>query len=598
MSVAARMAGIPEGGLGDKRLIQALSMGKDNMQELVAIANGAPPKNGIDSMYATMALNILGPALKAQKAQQAQQQPKQPSVKDQVVADAADTGIAALPAENVMTEKAMAAGGIVAFEEGGRVPRYNGEFGSFVMPPRTDPMYDQVIEGFRQAVPGIIAKQRRGEKLAPNEQQVLSVLKDTGMLPFPYSIGMAESAAPARPVSAAQQAPAPTAAAQQPPAGAGPEVPPAADKQQTPGGLPSAKLPAYPSFAPRYEKAASEYETAAGQLESPLTAAKRVLTSPEYAGILGPSEQDIRASFSPQLGTARKMYSQSEEEALAKIQQREAGLGALREEQRKLLGETKEEAEQSASRGRGEALMQLASTLVSTPINNPNFQKGMATFTSTLKDVRKDLDGARKEYRTGLAKLAEAQELQRIGQFEKASAEFREGQKLVMDVEGKLSSALLAGQASRTQAAVSLGGTEAQRALDSLNKKTQFTLQGIASDQQRADTVFKGEVDIKQYELLAGARAGAANRFTYEEARTKARTEMPFDAFQTKWVTSGESKRTGRPLPTQEDYDRALDALARSILARNEAYYSGTTAAPSGGGAALDPNQFTVREKK
>ena len=44
MSALARMAGIQEGGIGDKRLIQAISMGKDNMQQLVAIANGAPPQ--------------------------------------------------------------------------------------------------------------------------------------------------------------------------------------------------------------------------------------------------------------------------------------------------------------------------------------------------------------------------------------------------------------------------------------------------------------------------------------------------------------------------------------------------------------------------
>jgi hypothetical protein len=576
------------------KLQTALSM---RTQDLMAIANGAQPKYGVDSLTAVMALQIKGPAEKAARAQQAAQQPKPPTVKDQVVAQASDMGggITNLPAENVMTEQAMAAGGIVAFQSGGEIEdltkelaeleRQKREQRSSVGTFRTPAPYATQVATQAAVLDAKIADIRRRLQLAQNRSSFIAernAMREQGITP-------AEFGTPPD-VLQAQQA----QQGQQPQQGQQGQ-----QGQQAPGGLPSAKLPAYPSFAPQFAKLASDYETAAGQLETPAAAANRVLTSPDYAKLLGPSSADVTAAFNPLESTIRGTFPQSEAEALAKIQQREAGLGALREEQRTQLEASKQEAEKSANVGKGEALLTLAGTLVSTPLSSPRFQEGIGNFTGMLRTVRKDLDSARKEYRTGIAKIAEATELQKIGQGERAEARFMEGQKMLADVQGKVVTAQLASQSSQAQAAISLGGAEAQREAAKLDKKTQLTLSGIASDQQRAEAVFKGGVDLQQYQLLAGSRLGAAgNRFTYEEARTKARTELPFDAFQTEWVKSGESKRTGRAMPTLDDYDRALDGLARSILARNEAYYSGTTAAPSGGGAALDPNQFTVREKK
>ena len=62
--------------------------------------------------------------------QQAMQQAQQPSVKDQLLAEqqaeqAQMGGIASLPAPN-MESVDMASGGIIAFDQGGGVPRYNG----------------------------------------------------------------------------------------------------------------------------------------------------------------------------------------------------------------------------------------------------------------------------------------------------------------------------------------------------------------------------------------------------------------------------------------------------------------------------------------
>jgi hypothetical protein len=70
------------------------------------------------------------------ESQQAQMAP-QPKVADQALASMAaepmpeEVGIGALPAKNL---EGMAAGGIVAFDEGGEVPRFNGTAGSFVGP--------------------------------------------------------------------------------------------------------------------------------------------------------------------------------------------------------------------------------------------------------------------------------------------------------------------------------------------------------------------------------------------------------------------------------------------------------------------------------
>lgn len=70
----------------------------------------------------------------AVKGAQAQQQAQQPSVKDQLMLqDAQEAGLAALPAPN-MESMDMAGGGIIAFEQGGDVPRYNGQYENYIDP--------------------------------------------------------------------------------------------------------------------------------------------------------------------------------------------------------------------------------------------------------------------------------------------------------------------------------------------------------------------------------------------------------------------------------------------------------------------------------
>lgn len=101
-----------------------------------------------DPYVVSMALSIANTKKQAMIAQQGQAgQQQMPTVVDQDIAEIApqtpapamgtaqlpeDTGIAQLPAQNI---QGMAEGGIVAFGDGGEVPRFNGETGSVVPRP-------------------------------------------------------------------------------------------------------------------------------------------------------------------------------------------------------------------------------------------------------------------------------------------------------------------------------------------------------------------------------------------------------------------------------------------------------------------------------
>lgn len=101
-----------------------------------------------------------------------------------------DVGIGQLPAPNIAK---MAGGGIVAFGDGGEVPRYNGMGGSFVGPAMT---FQQFL-----ASQGITPSEFANAM--PNQQQTLrEAFKSTGM-GAPSGAAPAAPAAPATPAAAA-----------------------------------------------------------------------------------------------------------------------------------------------------------------------------------------------------------------------------------------------------------------------------------------------------------------------------------------------------------------------------------------------------------
>jgi hypothetical protein len=106
---------------------------------------------------------------------QAQQQAQQPSIKEQLLAE--QSGLAALPAPN-MESMDMAAGGIIAFEDGGEVPRYNGTEEEQLIRDRQrrqSDMWKRAREEnekslwntlFGKGLPGLVEKQKKEEILA------------------------------------------------------------------------------------------------------------------------------------------------------------------------------------------------------------------------------------------------------------------------------------------------------------------------------------------------------------------------------------------------------------------------------------------------
>lgn len=122
--------------------------------------------------------------IRAAGTQQRAPQQAQPSVADQMVAGA-EPGVAGLPVrDDMFNEQAMAAGGIVAFDEGGDVKHYDGTTGSRVIGGTgiaplnrytdTTGIADQIQAGLDYAKRQILAKQRAGLMLTKDETDFLT----------------------------------------------------------------------------------------------------------------------------------------------------------------------------------------------------------------------------------------------------------------------------------------------------------------------------------------------------------------------------------------------------------------------------------------
>jgi hypothetical protein len=131
---------------------------------------------------------------------QAQGEAHQPSIKDKLLAENAaqqmpeDVGIGQLPAPN-MESMNMAGGGIIAFDDGGEVPRFNGSQGSTPKIPSLDGM--KPMNGSQLEIPKTAEERLRLEKelieklnkqrvqTSPAAQQVYA----TGKTPAPLNNG-------------------------------------------------------------------------------------------------------------------------------------------------------------------------------------------------------------------------------------------------------------------------------------------------------------------------------------------------------------------------------------------------------------------------
>ncbi len=156
-----------------------------SMQQLVEYAtnpNSGPPGASV------VALAEIQRRKQAAIAKQPMQ--NQPTVKDQILADAAPQmamgGITTLAGGGIVgNEDAYAAGGIVAFEEGGDVKSF--QLGG--MPYTQQRFMEQdIISGYQQALPAIVDKARRGGRLTAEEQGVIDYLNKNNAMPLmtPY----------------------------------------------------------------------------------------------------------------------------------------------------------------------------------------------------------------------------------------------------------------------------------------------------------------------------------------------------------------------------------------------------------------------------
>lgn len=561
MSVMARMAGIQEGGLGDKRLIQALSIGRNNLQTLVNIANGAPPQNGVDSMYATMALNILGPALKAQKAREAGQQPPQSTVKDQVVADAQQSapenvGIAALPqTESVMPEQAMAAGGIVAFAGGGSVEELTRQIAELRIRRRA---LDQQ-RGFAISARGGDVLQRQKDLLDEQIAQLENRFKATQARDQQYVSQRALDTAPGIPF----QAPiAPAAGAdqgQQPPAGAG-------AAGVSPSGFGGGSLAGFPAVGPSL-KAAEAALKARGEFDP--FASYSTFDPTQYSGLLPMTPEQIREEMGKGRTQLDAMFPEkTREEVERRLAQRYAGLEEMFKQREGRAEEAKKEAESEKGRTAGIGLMQLASELVTKPLTKIDTAAAFQTF----KDANTDFRKAQKEYREGLDKIAEARELQKIGQAEKADDLFRQGALARFNFENEVT------KAGILQDAVRKSGVR-----DIFDKKTNAQL-------ARYDAAVKS-AELGLSTALKGAELGSEERRTAMTASAYGQRASGRSAIEDKAQDNAKARVDQWMKSPQGMIAMARDTSGAVLMQMQNQFYleelaklQGTTA-PSGGGA-------------
>lgn len=543
MSVAARMAGITEGGVGDDRLLAALSLGRKNMQELVSIANGAPPKNGVDSMYAVIAMNLLKPLQKAQQERQAQQ-PKQPSVKDQIVAEAASnpqmSGLAAADAGEMMTPKALAAGGIVAFAEGDAVEGMTKE--DFLALPKEQ--RDRIVQAsndrrglaspFAAAADFVggpynaaataadyaanfVGVPRLGRALGVYDPNVTSVSipkAGTGTAtPFydyarPISEDQYVASLPskkAKPGETKAPAPAPAPAATTAP---GTTTTPGAPG--TPGGpsaaKPDAGLPllavnsGLPAGGPSplnssalFNKFEALAKKAGSDIKSVDTGAiaKLAEKDPELSKLFGYTADQYKDLFKDSRAALLKQIPESEAKEVEKIQKREAGLEALSAKREQRAGEAYARAEKESGIGKGEALMALAGTLVSTPTTDPRFSTGINNFTGMLSSVRKDLSKAAGERDKALDLIEESRELRKVGQYEKAEANYKEGQRRLFDFNNTVNQGAIASQVARSSNVLNYAGKEAEKQVRGIEAQLSTLTKGLGEAAATERTVYE-----------------------------------------------------------------------------------------------------------
>jgi hypothetical protein len=536
-----------------ERMQTALSM---SIPDLTAIANGSQSKHGVDSLTAVMALQIKGPAEKAARAQQAAQQPKQPTVKDQVVAQASDMGggISDLPAENVMTEQAMASGGIVAFQGGGEIEdltkelaeleRQKREQRSSVGAFRTPAPYAAQAATQAAVLDAKIADIRRRLQLAQNRSEFTAernVMREQGLSPAEF--GTPLDIMQAQQAQQAQQG-------KQPPA---------------PGAAPIGAPAGFPSVG-----------GALGNLRGAATAYgnfdtmqfMRNVDLSQYKDFLPMTPEAVREQMAGSRGALEQMFPEkTREEVEQRIAQRYTGLEDMFKQREARGAEAVKEAEKEKGQTAGLGLMQLAAELVSKPLTKIDPSAAFQTF----KEANSQFRQARKEYREGLDKIAEARELQKIGQAEKADALFREGAMARFNFETGLDKLAIAQDNVYKTGALNI----ADKATQAQDRKLTANLKMGEAELGAAVEGAKLGSEERRASIYAGSRMGGGRSAIEDKAQDNAKARMD------QWMKSPAGAIAMAKDPTGGVFMQMQNQFYLEELAKLQ----GTTAAPSGGGA-------------
>jgi len=565
MSFEYNTTGIAKDTLQGSRLAAALSL---SVPELTAIANGGPARHGVDSFTAVLALNVKGPAEKAARAQQAGQQPKPPTVKDQVVAAAqpapTDAGIGSLNAGNVMTEQGMAAGGIVAFDEGGEVPRYNGEFDSFVQAEPKGPGY-----GFAFSSPDTFF-----DMLNPLEsEQVKAIRYKRAGIRYTPPPGYDQQGMPIAADTKAAEAKKQQAATMERNnflidrnALTKENVPFAApQKQQGTSGLggtggldkvPSTRLPdqsqAYKNLAARLK------EGYAGVDES--TIASQMMGDPMARARFGYTTDELSNLYAPQAKLLEELPA-SREAARKEIENRYAGLDAIDTRRLNRAEEAFREAEKESGRDVGIGLAGLGFKIATARPNTGEMQSAIDTGLQYITSAKKDLKAARKDFTKSQDLMDEAKALREIGKEKEADEKYNDAMNKRMNFENAFTNAQITNETAVRSGIAQAAGRQASRQLEALNSEVGLSSKALESDATRA---FR-EADIaKDYgvaKMYYGSRM-AGQQLTNEDALKMAQTEVDKD----KWASDFFIKN--KRMPSSQDKETARLQIAKTLLAQ------------------------------
>ena len=311
----------------------------------------------------------------AMQGAEAQMQAKQPSIKDKLLAEEAAqqlpeaSGIGQIPAPN-MASMNMASGGIIAFDDGGEVPRFNGAEQSLINVPSSSE-FDQDVAISRFDSPAV-AKEKRERALrreqSIKEQQLLNAQQAKLQGTNNKNIAEPVSVNPDDPFSMAANAPRPLVG--EPPAPpSGGAVPNAAPRPSAGGGGAPPPPPPPPAGntvdqdiaaytekyknmfgeTPKFDKRANPYEGMKYEGDDPskvreqgmgygfMKAAQALLTHPTMSGGMGAAigafgdaglltAKEIKAAkkdereYNFNMAKATELFEQGQEEKAIKFQ--------------------------------------------------------------------------------------------------------------------------------------------------------------------------------------------------------------------------------------------------------------------------------------